>query len=345
LDAQNTGNTDFFGTTIVSDSFPTGLTLTSLDIPAGTTCTVGGAAITLPLVGPNTIDCVRDYTPGDPLGPGQRIPTVEADFEVTGEGNLANTAQVSIANAPDFVDSDPSNDTQTFTITTATGGNAADATLLKTDESPGAVDVGSIQTFRITVINNGPEDIPLQSNGNEGLRVTDRLTDLLNTNFSGADAGVEDVRFVDPAGAATTPATGPFSNGCTFGNASGNDITMTCRVSTLAVCGGTGEPACPFYEVDIRPGVDGTTRTNTADVQVRSIPETDEDNNSASATYEVNERADITVEKSVAPSNPRAGQPAIFTIDVLNRPGYSTADDVELIDTLPAGLRIDNIET
>ncbi|MEO1238533.1 MAG: SdrD B-like domain-containing protein, partial [Pseudomonadota bacterium] len=113
----------------------------------------------------------------------------------------------------------------------------------------------------------------------------------------------------------------------------------------LAVCGGTGEPVCPFYEVDIRPGVDGTTRTNTANIQVRSIPETDEDNNSATATYEVNERADITVEKSVAPSNPRAGQPATFTIDVLNRPGFSTADDVELIDTLPAGLRIDNIQT
>ncbi|MEM9850675.1 MAG: hypothetical protein AAF761_01625, partial [Pseudomonadota bacterium] len=344
LDAQNTGNTGFFGTTIVSDSFPSGLTLTNLDIPAGTTCTVGGAAITLPLVGPNTIDCARDYTAGDPLGPGQRIPTVDADFEVTGEGNLANTAQVSIANAPDFVDSDPSNDTQTFTITTAAGATAVDLRTTKTDESPGAVDVGSIQTFRINVFNDGPADLPLRPDGSHGAELRDVLSNLLNGNSSGPDAGLADVRFVDPGGVATTPTGGSFSNGCGT-NRSGRNITLTCRINTLNVCGGSGEPACPFYEIDIRPGGDGTSRTNTASVQALSLPDTDPSNDESTATYEVNERADITVAKSVAPSNPRAGQPAIFTIDVLNRPGYSTADDVELIDTLPAGLRIDNIET
>ncbi|MEO1240091.1 MAG: hypothetical protein AAFW64_10705, partial [Pseudomonadota bacterium] len=82
LDAQNTGNAEFFGTTIVSDSFPAGLTLTSLDVPSGTTCTVGGAAITLPLVGANTIDCARDYTGARPAPIGPR----------TGHGLGANRA-------------------------------------------------------------------------------------------------------------------------------------------------------------------------------------------------------------------------------------------------------------
>ncbi|MEO1196154.1 MAG: SdrD B-like domain-containing protein [Pseudomonadota bacterium] len=345
LDAQNTGNADFVGTTIVSDSFPAGLTLTSLDVPTGTTCTVGGSAITLPLVGPATIECARDYDAGDPLSAGERLPEVTTTFDVTSEGILRNTARVSIENAPGFVDSDPSNDTQTFDLSTRTGGNATDARVEKTDDSAGAVDVGSIQTFSITLINDGPVDIPLQPSGAEGLRLTDRFTSLLNTNTTGADAGIAAIRVIDPDGAADFQSNGPFSNGCTLGSRSGNDVTMTCRVNTLEVCGGTGEPACPIVEVDIRPGLDGTSRTNTATVQVRSIPETNPDNNNVTIPYEVNERADITVEKSVAPSNPRAGQTAVFTIDVSNRPGYSTAQNVELVDTLPAGLRIDNIET
>lgn len=345
IDAQNTGNADFPGTVTVSDTFPAALSLSSLTVPAGVTCTSGGAPISLPLTGSATVDCVRNYTPTDPLSPGERFPTVDLVFDVVAEAELTNTATVSISNAPSIVDSNPGNDTETFDITTRLVTNAVDVFALKTDESPGAVDVGSIQTFRITLVNDGPADVPQGSGGTAGVRLTDRLTGLLNTSTSGADAGVADVRFSDPGNVAGERTNGVFSSGCTLGSRSGGDVTLTCEIDTLAVCGGASEPVCPFYEVDIRPGRDGINRTNTATLQSRSVPDTNTGNDSSTAPYTVNERADITVFKSVTPSNPRAGQTATYTIDVLNRPGFSIADSVTLTDALPAGLRILGIDT
>ena len=66
ISARNAGNADFFGTVTLTDTIPAGMNVVGLNIPAGTSCTVGGvpatASVGSPIVGEAVVVCTRTYT-------------------------------------------------------------------------------------------------------------------------------------------------------------------------------------------------------------------------------------------------------------------------------------------
>ena len=333
IDAQNEGTGDFTGTVRITDDFPAELRLVDVVTTGGTTCSVDPNNVPANAVdGPGSVACDRVYTAGDTLSPNERTPTTDLVFEVIAAANpLRNTATVS-AIGGNLTDTEPSDDTTTFNLRSDATPDTVDVRPTKTDASPGTVQVGDIQTFRIELGNDGPQDAVR-------VRLTDRLRGLLNTSASGTNPGIAGIRFSDPDDVAGERTTGIYSSGCTLSNASGADVTLTCELDRLDVCGGGTGLACPVYEIDVRPGRNGTNRTNTATLTSLTIPDRDRGNDSSTATFDVGERADITVSKSATPSSSPAGQEVVYSIVTRNLPGSSDATGITMVDTLPVGVR------
>ncbi len=100
-----------------------------------------------------------------------------------------------------------------------------------------------------------------------------------------------------------------------------------------------GAPILAFLDILIRSDVpNGTVLTNFADLNLTDTPDPVPGNNSDSAEVNVQTRADISVRKLGAPQNPVAGTTFSYMLEVENL-GPSDAFDVQVTDTLPAGIR------
>ncbi|OZA13666.1 MAG: hypothetical protein B7Y02_05680, partial [Rhodobacterales bacterium 17-64-5] len=94
---------------------------------------------------------------------------------------------------------------------------------------------------------------------------------------------------------------------------------------------------CPVITIAVRPGGEGGERTNTARAISSAVADRDLDNNADSATFDVEARADVTVTKADSPDPVAAGQNLTYVITAQNpASGLSSAEDVTIVDTLPA---------
>jgi uncharacterized repeat protein (TIGR01451 family) len=130
------------------------------------------------------------------------------------------------------------------------------------------------------------------------------------------------------------PAVAFGSYGATTGTYS--DATGIWDIGNLAV----GASGTLTITGTVNSGYGGLTITNTADITRMDRPDTNEVDNTASATFTI-QQTDLAVLKSVLPTSASEGDPVDFTIQLTNN-GPNDATGIELTDLLPSGLSYDS---
>jgi len=307
------GNSAFFGTINMVDSIPAGLTVNAITAN-GWSCSPA-----LPLAGATSLTCSRVYTAGAPLNAGATTPGVVLQTTVTAAGVLSNGLQVGSPDA-NIADLNPANDIITYDVTAEVAGNSADVSATKT-ATLATVPAGNIQTFDLEIINTGASTA-------QNVRVIDNFTSLINNGVGPTGAGY--VSHSISAGAASGIS-------CSTSATGGRSRQLVCDVPVLPVCIPGND--CPVITVQVRPGGNAGGRTNTFSAISQATPDPILGNNSASAGYSVDARADVTVSKSDTPDPVAAGQNLTYIVTARNLAnGLSAADNVTITDTLPANL-------
>ena len=227
--------------------------------------------------------------------------TVNATIASSATGNLSNTATVT---APGGVsDPTPGNNSATDTDTLTPSADVA------VDKSgPATVTPGNNITYTISVTNGGPSDA---------------------VNLSLVDAvpvGTTFVSVTTPAGWTRTDLVSPGGTG-----------TITFTAASLVA----GAPASVFtLIVNANLGLaDGTIIENTVTV-ASATADPVAGNNSDTVQTTVQNNADLSISKAVAPTGPNAaGSSVTYTVLVTNN-GPSPANSVTFTDVVPAGLTV-----
>ncbi len=308
ISTTNVGNAPFFGTVVMTDNLPAGLTYTGAT-RNGWTCTPP------PLTGPAQIVCERVYTEAAPLEPGASTPSAVINAEATAPGTIVNSMTVSSPDA-NIEDGNPGNDTTTTTVEGSEGNASADISLNKS-ASLATLQAGDVQTFTLEVVNAGPET-------SRDIEVTDTFSRLINNNIGATDAGY--IAEVVTANAASGVS-------CSTANAGGFGRRLTCDIAELPVC--TAGNDCPVITVQVRPGGDPGARTNTASVISPTTADPNLGNNGDSAGFDIEARTDVTVSKVGSPDPVAAGQELTYVLTASAARGYSRAEAVTVTDTLP----------
>jgi uncharacterized repeat protein (TIGR01451 family) len=227
--------------------------------------------------------------------------TVDATIASSATGNLSNTATVT---APGGVtDNNLANNSATDTDTLTPSADVA------VDKSgPATITPGNNITYTISVTNSGPSDA-----------VNLSLIDAVPT-------GTTFVSVTTPAGWARTDVVPAGGTG---------NITFT--AASLAA----GAPASVFtLVVNANLGLaDATIISNTVTVGSATADPVP-DNNSDTVETTVQNNADLSISKAVAPTGPNAaGSSVTYTIIVTNN-GPSPANSVTFSDGVPAGLTV-----
>lgn len=305
ISTTNVGNTDFDGTIVMEDTLPSGLTYTGVS-GSGWICTPSAPPS---VAGPVNVTCERDYTAAAPLAPGASTPVAILETTVTGTGTIVNSLTVSAVNS-NLPDNNQPNNTITYSTGSSVGPDAADVRVVKT-ASLASVDAGDVQEFSIEVFNDGPSLA-------EDVELIDNLTNLMNNAVGATGAGLVSVS--SPAGVScSTTSSGGFSR------------RLTCDIPSLA----NGDSR--IINVQVRPGRNGGTRSNTAEAISDTTADPNLSNNSGSASYDVVSRADINVTKVASPDPAVAGQNLTYVVVARNiSVGLSAAQNVTISDTLPA---------
>lgn len=229
--------------------------------------------------------------------------TVEITVDVAPDlvGPYTNSATVSTPT------DDPNPDNDTDTDSSGIDGEA-DLVLVKT--GPATAVAGTEVSWTLQVTNAGPSD----SVG--PITVVDTLP--AGTRFVGA-TGDGWLCGVDQTGAV--------------------DV-VTCISATTLVGPGSGAPtaATPItVTADIDPSAGPATLVNQASV-TGTTTDTDPGNNDDTHDLDVTDDVELTITKTTTGADPvRAGESTEFRISVTNA-GPSTADLVQVVDTLPSGL-------
>ncbi|TDW15039.1 DUF7507 domain-containing protein [Kribbella kalugense] len=119
----------------------------------------------------------------------------------------------------------------------------------------------------------------------------------------------------------------------------GSCASTTCSLGTIA----SGSSATITVVVRVPAASTATSLTNVATVTT-STSDPNPDNNTSSVTTDVTRTADLSLEKTVAPSAPAPGESVVFTLAIRNN-GPSDAEQVRVADTIPAGFAITGVES
>ena len=159
---------------------------------------------------------------------------------------------------------------------------------------------------------------------------TDITYNLSITNGGPSTATGVVVEDVVPAGVTILSVSGSGGAGCNAGQPGNPLAPTTCSFGTLA----PGANRTMTIEVHILPGTLGVLH-NDARVSSEVFDDDLSDNLDTVATT-VTGLADLSITKTDSPDPVTAGEPLTYTITV-NNAGPSTAYDVKITDTLPAG--------
>ena len=313
ISATNIGTAAFFGTLTMTDSLPAGVTANSYTL-IGWSCLPAA-----PVAGPASITCTRVYTAGAPLAANATTPVVTLNATASGTGSLVNSMSVSSPDA-NLPDNNPGNDTTTAPVTSSVPGDSADLSVLKS-VSPGTVAAGDVLTYTLEIVNAGPQAATTVS-------LADSLTSLINSSTGPTGAGYVGESL--NAGVATGAS-------CTSSASGGTTRNLNCAFASLPVC--TAGVDCPVVTVQVRPGGNGGSRTNTVSVVSANTADPDAADRTASVTSTVTPRADVTVSKTANPASVPAGQNVTYVVTATNiANGLSDAGNVTVTDTLPANV-------
>ncbi|MGI8904928.1 MAG: DUF11 domain-containing protein [Candidatus Sumerlaeaceae bacterium] len=274
--------------TVVNDALPSGATFVSVSDPGGfCTETSGVVNCSLGRLEPNTSQTI----------------TIQATLNANGQ--VINTANVRYQGGCDF---DQTNNSASATVTVTAGGQGpgSDLQITKTDlQDP--VAVGSILTYQIDVVNNGPAD-------------------------------AQDVVFTDklPSGADFISVSSSASDSCTE-----LDGIVSCNIGTLV----NGTSATVL--VSVRPNFGGliansaSARSSTnqsAQLSNNTVTEfTTVTGLPLCLCCEAQEPVDLEVIKTDSPDPAIVGQPLTYTITATNV-GTTSATGVLVTDTLPGSV-------
>jgi len=310
ISATNLGNAGFVGTLTMTDSLPAGVTVASYALN-GWSCTPAA-----PVAGAASIVCSRVFTSGAPLAAGATTTAVVLNTSAASAGAYANSMTV---NSPDanIADTTPGNDTAGHTVTVSDPVNSADLSVLKR-VSPASLAAGDVLTYEMEIVNAGPATATT-------VTLSDTLGSLINNSVGPTGAG-----YVGESVAAGV-ATGAS---CASASAGAVSRTLTCSIASLPVC--TAGVDCPVVTVQVRPGGNGGSRSNTASVVSQDSADPDSADRTASVTSTIDPRADVAVSKTVTPAAVPAGQNLTYVVTASNvANGLSAAAAVTITDTLP----------
>ncbi|MGC9449319.1 DUF7507 domain-containing protein [Cereibacter johrii] len=311
IGVTNRGNAGFDGTVRVTDAVPADLTIESV---AGS----GWSCAPLPVTGPADLVCERPYDGAAPLAAGGRVPDLVLTAVALQDGPVRNTASVETVDGT-LEDTTPGNNSGGADVTVSEPPLSANIGLTKSTAATAIA--GEPQTFEIEITNVGPTEAT-------DVRFSDPLTGLANGATSGAGNGLVSIA-VEPFAATAASCVGT-TTGAT-------SVTASCSFDTLPVC--TPGLDCPRITIVTTPGGNAGTRTNTATVVSQSTADPDSANNSASASFTVEPRADVTLEKLANPDPVAVGQSLSYVLTAKNLAnGLSQAENVTVTDTLPEGL-------
>ena len=318
ISTSNLGNQPLSGTIVMTDSLPAGLRVDSYAALNGWSCSPA-----VPVTGPAPITCTRDYTDASPLPVGATTPavTLRTVSTVSGATTLTNSMTVTTVN-PSFPDPNLKNNTITFGVNSTGNGNQADIRVTKTALNK-TIASGDIEQFAVEIVNDG-------SGTSSSVAFTDDLTGLINNRGNTGGGFVQAVWSPNAASGMTCSQT-------PLGGATGTTVRFSCSIATLPVC--TAGVNCPVIQLAVRPGGDAGLRTNSATARSSVTFDPNLANNTGSDTFTVTALADVTIAKTVNPSNPRAGQAFTYVLTATTTAdGRSAAENVTVTDTLPPGL-------
>lgn len=311
----NNGPAALVGTAVMTDTLPVGITVNSYTATNGWSCTP--AAPFTAAAGNQTLTCTREYA-GAGLASGNKTPTVTYDVSAAADGNYTNTvcasAQASASGTPP-ADGNNSNDCKGSGVGVQPSATSANLALHKS-ASPGIVPAGDVLTYTMEIVNAGPS-----TSTNVVLR--DTLDTLINSGVGATGQG-----FID----ATIAAGSATGGSCSTSAPGGNRRALSCSFASVPVC--TSGTDCAVVTVHVRPGGDGGSRTNSADVVSSEVADPDYTDNGDSVTSTVDPRADMSVTKTATPTTAIAGQALTYVVTASNA-GPSRADTVSINDTLP----------
>lgn len=256
-----------------------------------------------------------------------------------------------------------SNGTFTFGDVTTTKGTCAATPNPQVEQGTVTCDLGTLAsgqvvTIRVEVSANEAQDIndvvTVSSSTSDADTSNNRATDgitvvasadlsITKTGDANAVAGTNLTYTVGVDNAGPSTATGvkvidQLPAGVTFVSATPDVGSFTLNGQVLTWNLGTVTPAAPVREIDITVKVNPRTTgqvENTAEVE-SAVLDPDTSNNRVTFTTAISAEAGLSVTKTDSPDPVMAGQELVYTIQVTNG-GPSTAVDVVLTDTLPAG--------
>lgn len=213
---------------------------------------------------------------------------------------LSATEQVDINDVADVRSATPDPDTANNTATEHVSVQAvADLSITKT--GPATAIAGTDMTYDLSITNDGPSTAT-------GVVVAD----------------------VVPLGVSILSVTGSGGATCNAGQPGNPLLPTTCSFGTL----GPGASRTMTVEVHVLPDTLGVIH-NDARVD-GEVFDADLSDNLATVATTVTGSADLSIAKTDSPDPVKAGKPVTYTISVTNA-GPSTAFDVRITDTLPAG--------
>ncbi len=274
-------------------------------LPAGVTfVSATGGTVTPPSGGSSDVVVAI----GSLASGGTATVTITVDVTQAAAASISNTAIVRSTESLAGFDSNTANNTDTET--TATQG-VIDLAITKTD-SADPVSPGEPLVYTLIVTNNGPSDAT-------GVNVVDNLPDGIRITSASSTVGTVTI----PASAQDTVAANNDDLTVSVGNlADGATATITINATVL-----------PEFRAT------GGTFTNTATVSTSTTTLTDSNsaNNTASAATTITPEVDLRITKTDTPDPAIAGNSLTYQIVVTND-GPATATNVNVTDTLPAGV-------
>lgn len=304
VDPANRGGVLIYTLTVFNDG-PSGATNVEVidTLPADVTfVSATGGTVTGGTVGssnPVTIDL------GNMASQETKVVTLTVNVAGNAAATFNNTAVVRSTESTAGFDRDMTNNTDTESTAAQ---SQIDLELVKSD-SADPIKPGEALVYTIIVTNNGPSDATL-------VRMTDNLPD-----------GIQITTATSTVGTVTIPASAQDTNPT-------NSDDLVVNIGNLA----SGASATITVNAVVLPGTTGTlTNTATADSTDTTLVDTNPANNTDTETTALTPEIDLAVTKTDSIDPAIAGSLLSYTITVTND-GPSTATNVALSDTLPAGV-------